>query len=502
VRKDGTISHHHYFVWLEQVIAANISSLFPGMEVVESHPFRITRDAEMEILEIEAGDLLQGMEESILKRKFGSVVQVSVYESMPQDVRNLLSKNLEIKPDDVYVLPAPLGLSDLWQLYNSVERYKLKFPPYKPFVPNVFQTKSTSGDIFKAIRQKSIMLHQPYDSFNPVVDFLYAAAVDPHVLAIKQTVYRIGQNAAVVEALLEACQRGKEVAVIMELKARFDEESNIGWARMLEHAGVHVVYGPVGLKTHAKIIMIVRQEGKIIRRYIHLSTGNYNAVTSRMYEDIGIFTCDEAIGKDATDLFNYLTGYSTKQDYQKLLVAPVNLRQKLEALIRREITHAKEGKKAHLIFKTNSLVDPDLIRLLYEASQAGVKVDLLVRGMCCLVAGVKGLSDRIRVISVVGRYLEHSRVYYFLNNRNEEIYLSSADLMTRNLDHRVEIMFPVENPAHVRYLRRDVLGNYFKDNSSARIMQPDGSYTRLKPLNKEIFDVQSVLMRIAHKNSR
>jgi polyphosphate kinase len=334
------------------------------------------------------------------------------------------------------------------------------------------------------------------------VDFLYAAAVDPHVLAIKQTVYRIGQNAAVVEALLEACQRGKEVAVIMELKARFDEESNIGWARMLEHAGVHVVYGPVGLKTHAKIIMVVRQEGKIIRRYIHLSTGNYNAVTSRMYEDIGIFTCDEAIGKDATDLFNYLTGYSTKQDYQKLLVAPVNLRQKLEALIRREITHAKEGKKAHLIFKTNSLVDPDLIRLLYEASQAGVKVDLLVRGMCCLVAGVKGLSDRIRVISVVGRYLEHSRVYYFLNNRNEEIYLSSADLMTRNLDHRVEIMFPVENPSHARYLRRDVLGNYFKDNSSARFMQPDGSYTRLKPSNEETFDVQSVLMRIAHKNSR
>ncbi len=502
VRKGGTISHHHYFVWLEQVIAANISSLFPGMEVVGAYPFRITRDAEMEILEIEADDLLQGMEESILKRKFGSVVQVSVYESMPQDVRNLLSENLEIKPDDVYVLPAPLGLSDLWQLYTSVERYKLKFPPYKPFVPKVFQTKSISSDIFKAIRQKNIMLHQPYDSFNPVVDFLYAAACDPHVLAIKQTVYRIGQNAAVVEALLEACQRGKDVAVIMELKARFDEESNIGWARMLEHAGVHVVYGPVGLKTHAKIIMVVRQEGKAIRRYIHLSTGNYNAVTSRIYEDIGIFTCDETIGEDATDLFNYLTGYSTKQDYQKLLVAPVNLRQKLEALIQREIAHAKGGRKAHLILKTNSLVDPDLIKLLYEASQAGVKVDLLVRGMCCLLAGVKGLSDRIRVISIVGRYLEHSRIYYFLNDGNEEIYLSSADLMTRNLDHRVEIMFPVENPAHVRYLRHDVLGNYFKDNSSARIMQSDGSYTRLKPLNKETFDVQDWLMSIAHKNRR
>jgi len=500
VLKDGTISHHQYFVWLEQVIAANVSSLFPDMEVVETHPFRITRDAEMEILEIEADDLLQVVEESILKRKFGSVVRVSVYESMPQDVRNLLTKNLGIKSDDVYVVPAPHGLSDFWQLYTSVERYKLKFPSYKPFVPNVFQTKRTSGDIFKAIRQKSIMLHQPYDSFNPVVDFLYAAAVDPHVLAIKQTVYRVGQNAAVVEALLEACQRGKEVAVIMELKARFDEESNIGWSRMLEHAGVHVVYSPVGLKTHAKIIMVVRQEGKVIRRYIHLSTGNYNAVTSRMYEDISVFTCDEAIGEDATDLFNYLTGYSTKQEYQKLLVAPVNLRQKLEALIQREIAHAKEGKKAYLIFKTNSLVDPDLIKLLYEASQAGVKVDLLVRGICCLLAGVKGLSDRIRVISIVGRYLEHSRIYYFLNDGNEEIYLSSADLMPRDLDHRVEIMFPVENPTHKRYLRHEVLGNYLKDNSSARIMRSNGSYTRLKPGKEKPFDVQDWLMSNAHKS--
>jgi len=501
-RKDGTIPHHHYFVWLEQVIAANISLLFPGLDVVEAHPFRIIRDADMEIQEIEADDLLQTMQQSILKRKFGSVVQVAIYESMPEDIRNLLSENLEIKPNDVYVLPAPLGLSNLWQLYTSVERQDLKFPPYKPFVPKVFQTTSISSDIFEAVRQGNIMLHQPYDSFNPVVDFLYAAARDPQVLAIKQTVYRVGQKAAVVEALLEASERGKQVAVIMELKARFDEESNINWARMLERAGVHVIYGVAGLKTHCKIIMVVRQEGEGIRRYIHLSTGNYNAVTSLIYEDIGIFTCDEAIGQDATDLFNYLTGYSTKQDYQKLFVAPVNLRQKLEALIRREIAHAKAGRKAHLIFKANSIVDPDVINLLYEASQAGVKVDLLIRGICCLKAGVKGLSDRIRVISIVGRYLEHSRVYYFLNNGNEEIYLSSADLMPRNLDHRVEIVFPVQDPAHVRYLRQDVLENYFKDNVRARIMQPDGSYARLKPLDKETFDVQDWLMRIAHKNRR
>jgi polyphosphate kinase len=499
-RKDGTIPHHHYFIWLEQVIIANIASLFPGMEVVETHPFRIIRDAEMEIQEIEADDLLEGMQQSILKRKFGSVVQVAVCDLMSEDVRNLLSANLEIKANDVYVLPTPLGLVNLWQLYTSVERYDLKFPPYKPFVPKVFQTVGVHNDIFETIRNGNIMLHQPYDSFNPVVDFLYTAARDPHVLAIKQTVYRIGQNAPVVEALLEATEHGKEVAVLMELKARFDEESNIGWARTLERAGVHVVYGLMGLKTHCKIIMVVRQEGEIIRRYMHLSTGNYNVVTSQIYEDIGIFTCDEEIGKDATDLFNYLTGYSTKQEYQKLLVAPVNLRQKLEALIQREITHAKAGRKARLIFKANSLVDPDLIRLLYKASQAGVKVDLLVRGICCLRAGVKGLSEGIRVISIVGRYLEHSRIFYFLNNEKEEIYLSSADLMPRNLDHRVEIMYPVDNPAQARYLRQDVLENYFKDNSRARIMQPDGSYTRLKPLNEKTFDVQDWLMSFAHKN--
>jgi polyphosphate kinase len=501
-RKDGTIPFHHYFVWLEQVIAGNISSLFPGMKVMEAHPFRIIRDAEMEIQEIEAGDLLQTMHESILKRKFGSVVQVAVNESMPDDVKNLLIENLEIRANDVYVLPAPLGLVSLWQLYTSVERNDLKFSLYKPFIPQVFQTTSPGYDIFEAIRQKNILLHQPYDSFNPVVDFLFAAARDPQVLAIKQTIYRIGKNAGVVEALVEAAEKGKEVAVLMELKARFDEESNIGWAQMLERAGVHVVYGLAGLKTHCKIIMVVRQEGEGIRRYIHLSTGNYNAVTSLIYEDIGIFTCDQAIGEDATDLFNYMTGYSAKQDYRKLLVAPANLRLKLEMLIKRETSNAKEGLKAHLILKANSLVDPDLIRLLYEASQAGVKVDLLVRGICCLQAGVKGLSERIRVISIVGRYLEHSRVYYFLNNGDEEVYLSSADLMPRNLDHRVEVMFPVEDPTHVRYLRHDVLENYFKDNLQARSMLPNGSYAHADPLKEEPFDVQDWLMKFAHKNER
>jgi polyphosphate kinase len=501
-RKNGTIPHHHYFVWLEQVITANISSLFYGLKVIDVQPFRIVRDADMEIQEIEADDLLQTMQQSILDRKFGSVVQLAINESMPEDIRDLLTENLEIKSNDVYVLPAPLGLVNLFQLYSSVERNDLKFPPYKAFIPKAFQIGSANSDIYEAIQQKNILLHQPYDSFNPVVDFLYTAARDPQVLAIKQTIYRIGKNAAVIDALIEAAGNGKEVAVLMELKARFDEESNIGWARMLEHAGVHVVYGVAGLKTHCKIIMVVRQEGEGIRRYIHLSTGNYNAVTSLIYEDIGMFTCDEAIGNDATDLFNYLTGYSTNQDYQKLLVAPLKLRQKLEALIQREIANAKAGRKAHLIFKTNSLVDPVLISLLYEASQAGVKIDLLVRGICCLQTGIKGLSDQIRVISIVGRYLEHSRIYYFLNNGKEEIYLSSADLMTRNLDHRVEIMFPVDDPTHVHYLRYNMLENYFMDNVRARTMQPDGSYARSKPVNADPFDVQDWLMKFAHQNSR
>ncbi len=494
-RKDGTIPYHHYFVWLEQVIAANIGSLFPGMEIVSVHPFRIVRDADTEIQEIEADDLLLSMEQTIRQRKFGSVAQVSVYEDIPRDVRDLLVDNLEIKPSDVFVQRKPLGLANLWQIYNSVERHDLKYRAYKPYTPAVFKRVESPDDIFEAIQQENILLHHPYDSFSPVVDFLNAAAHDPHVLAIKQTLYRVGSDLPVVAALLQARERGKQVAVLLELKARFDEESNIGWARKLEEAGVHVVYGVVGLKTHSKIAMVIRQEGESIRRYIHLATGNYNHFTSSTYEDVGIFTCDEAIGADATDLFNYLTGYSAQTQYRKLFVAPVNLRQKMEELIQREIEHAKKGNKAHLIFKANSVVDPQMIQMLYKASQAGVKVDLLVRGMCCLLPGIKGVSENIRVISVVGRYLEHSRIYSFHNNGKDEIYIGSADLMGRNLDNRVEVVFPVEKPEHVRHLRDNVLAAYFRDNTRSRIMKSDGTYTRLKPREKEEkFDIQEWLM--------
>jgi polyphosphate kinase len=500
VRKDGTIPHHHYFVWLEQVIMANLAGLFPGLEVVAAYPFRIIRDADVEIQEIEADDLLETMQQSIRRRKFGSVVQVEINEDMPDNVRDLLIDNLEIRQNDVYILPSPLGLSSLWQIYNNVERHDLKFPVYHPVVPRMFENTSLAGDIFDVIKRGNILLHQPYDSFTPVLDFLKAAARDPDVLAIKQTLYRVGQNAPIVEALLEASELGKQVAVLVELKARFDEESNIGWARALEQSGAHVVYGLVGLKTHCKVTMVVRKEGEGIRRYLHLGTGNYNAVTATIYEDMGMFTCDEAMAADITDLFNYLTGYSTKQDFKKLLVAPINLRSGLEKLIRREIEHAKAGRKAHLIFKVNAIVDPRFIALLYEASNAGVQLDLFVRGMCCLKPGIKGLSENIRVISIVGRYLEHSRVYYFHNDGKEEIYMGSADLMTRNHDHRVEVVFPVENKDHINYIRHGMLAVYLSDNTRARVMQPDGTYTRLEaPSEAKAVDVQEWLMAHAQK---
>ena len=494
-RKDGTIPHNHYFVWLEQVITANLASLFPGMEILAAYPFRIIRDADMQLQEIEADDLLETMEQSIRKRRFASVVQLEIYESMPNSIRELLIENLEIGHNDVYVMPAPLGLSSLWQIYNNVERHDLKFPVYYPVVPNAFRGATLAGDIFEVIKQENVLLHQPYDSFHPVIDFLRAAARDPNVLAIKQTVYRVGQNAPVVEALLEATERGKQVAVLVEIKARFDEESNIGWARMLEQEGVHVVYGLVGLKVHCKVIMVVRKEGDGIRRYLHLGTGNYNAVTSLIYEDLGLFTCDDDIASDITDLFNHLTGYSAKHDFKKLLVAPFNLRSGLEKLVRREIELARAGHKAHLIFKVNAIVDRGFIALLYEASQAGVKVDLLVRSMCCLKPGVKGISENIRVVSIVGRYLEHSRVYYFHNGGKDEIYMGSADLMTRNLDHRVEVVFPIENEGNIRYVREKMLDIYLKDNARARLMQEDGTYARLKPPgDNKVVDVQEFLM--------
>jgi polyphosphate kinase len=481
VKKDGTVPFDHYFVWLEQVIAANLDFLFPGMSVVEAHPFRVIRDADLEIQEWEAADLLETMENSVRQRRFGSVVRVGINPDMPSQIRNILSENLGLERNDIYTIEGPLGHSALMSLYN-IDRYDLKEIPFKPAIPHALQVDT---DIFAAIQHGDILVHHPYDSFSPVVDFLRQAARDPDVLAIKQTLYRVGKNPPVVAALLEAVQNGKQVAVLVELKARFDEESNIGWAKMLESEGVHVVYGLLGLKTHSKVALVIRKEGDGIRRYIHLATGNYNAVTAQLYEDIGLFTCDEQIGADATDLFNYLTGYSEKHEFRKLLVAPINLRSRMEKLIRREIDHQVKGEPAHLIFKFNHLVDQEMIQLLYLASQAGVKIDLLVRGTCCLRPGLKGVSDNIRVTSIVGRFLEHSRIYYFHNGGKEEIYLGSADLMPRNLDRRVEALFPIQDEEIIHQIHNDILKIYSIDNTKARRMRPDGSYERIKPVNKE-----------------
>ena len=467
------------FIWLEQLIIANLQFLFPGLEIVEAHPFHITRDAEVAIREVESDDLLETIEEAVWQRRFRDVVRLQVNSSMPQKILDILVSNLELAPSDIYRVEGPLDLSRMRHL-AGVERSDLKDRPFVSFVPPGFHANSDE-DIFAAIRQNEVLLHHPFESFQPVVEFLRKAATDPDVLAIKMTLYRVGRNSPIVEALLEASDNGKQVAVLVELKARFDEESNIEWARALEREGVHVVYGLVGLKVHAKIAQVVRREGDVMRRYVHIATGNYNTVTGRMYTDLGFFTCNEQIGADATDLFNYLTGYSAKGNFRKLMVAPINLRHRMEELILREIDHQKHGGHGHLIFKMNALEDPLMIRLLYRASQEGVRLDLLVRGICCLRPGIPGVSENIQVTSILGRFLEHSRLYYFRNGGNEEIYMGSADLMPRNLNRRVEILAPIEGERLVRRLKDQLLGTYLADNMKARRMLSDGSYVRISP---------------------
>ena len=478
---------------LEQLVAANVGSLFPGMKVIQSHPFRVTRDAEVAIQELEAEDLLETIEKGVRQRRFGRVVRLTVDTDMPASIRDILTENLELDARDVYTMEPPLGMSDVAQLHN-LDRPDLKYPSFVPGLPA--DVEESEGGIFAAIRRQDIVLHHPYDSFDPVVDFLDTAARDPAVLAIKQTLYRVGQNSPVVNALLEAVRRGKQVAVLVELKARFDEESNIEWARALESEGVHVVYGLLGLKTHSKIALVIRQESDRIRRYVHLSTGNYNAVTAHHYTDLGLFTCDDEIGADASDIFNYLTGYSDKRTYRRFLVAPISLRSGLEALIRREMERQRTAGDGALIIKINALVDKAMIQLLYEASRAGVQIDLIVRGMCCLRPGVPGVSENIRVRSIVGRFLEHSRVFWFANGGQEQMYLGSADLMGRNLDRRVEILFPVLDGRVIRQVKTEVLDTCLADTAKARVMQPDGTYrhVQMKP-HQGPTDSQAELIR-------
>ncbi len=480
------------FLWLEELIQANLHHLFPGMEVVESHPFHVTRDADLAIQELEAADLLETVEEGVRQRRFGAVVRLKVNQEMPETLLDVLRRNLEIEDSDIYRVDGPLALTRLRDLV-PIDRPDLKDPP---FVAHHVAGFGEKDDPFASIRRGDILLHHPFDSFQPVIDFLRAAARDPDVLAIKMTLYRVGKNAPVVEALLEALENRKQVAVLVELKARFDEESNIEWARALEREGVHVVYGLVGLKIHSKVALVVRREGELIRRYVHLSSGNYNAITAHVYTDLSLFTCDPDLGADVSGLFNYLTGYSAKTDYRKLVVAPIHLRQRLESLIRREIDFARAGKPARLIFKVNALIDPRIIHLLYEASQAGVQVDLIARGICSLRPGIEGISDNITVRSIVGRFLEHSRILYFRNGGQEEIHLGSADLMPRNINRRVEVLFPIEKPALVKHIRDRILAVYLGDNMKARTMLPDGTYVKVpRPKGQRPLDSQLLLLQ-------
>jgi polyphosphate kinase len=499
VRKDGTVPHSHYFVWIEQVIAANLDNLFPGMKILDVHPFRIIRNNDMEIQEIEAGDLLETMEESVRLRRFGRIIQLSVNDTISDEALNLLQTNLDVAPNDVYRTTGPLGLSKLMEL-SRIERYDLVAKQFTPFMPpRLRQDQNSHQDIFSLIREKEILLHHPYDSFDPVVNFIATAAKDPRVLTIKQTLYRTGQKSPIVPALLLARRDyNKQVAVLVELKARFDEESNIAWAKRLEDEGVHVIYGLVNLKTHSKIALVVREdEDGVIRRYIHLGTGNYNHQTARSYEDFGYFTCDPQMGADATDLFNYLTGYSAIDSFKKLLVAPITLRRELEVLIEAEIAHARAGEPAHMILKMNSLVDRKMIELLYRASIEGVHIDLIVRGICCIKPGLPGIGENIRVISVLGKYLEHSRIYYFANGGSPRMFMGSADLMPRNLNNRIEVLFPIENPVLIENIKSDVLEIYLRPEIRAWSMSADGSFSWLCEDPETAFDVQDHFQNVA-----
>jgi len=468
-------------VWTEQIIAAHMGRLFPGFEVLGSWPFRITRDAEMEIQELEADDLLETMAAGVHRRRFGHTIRCSIVKGTPDFVRDTLVENLELDPADMLELERPLGTSRLSDLLD-LDRPDLKDPPFTPVLPSAFDD---DVDIFAAIRKHDTLLHRPYESFTPVLQLFRQAARDPNVVAIKSTLYRVGRNSPVVKALLAAARNGKEVAVLVELKARFDEEPNIEWAKALEAEGVHVVYGLVGLKTHSKIAMVVRREDGHIRRYLHVGTGNYNASTAKLYTDLDYLTCNEDFGADASEAFNGLTGYATIDRYRRFLVAPRVLRPRMEELIRREIEHARKDGSGHLRFKMNALVDKKMIKLLYQASMAGVRCDLLVRGICCLRPGLPGVSENIRVVSIVGRFLEHSRIYWFNNGGDPEVYLGSADLMPRNLNRRVEIVFPVMDADIEERLRTEILETYWQDNVQARVMQPDGTYDRRTPAEDE-----------------
>lgn len=479
------------FVLLEELVEANRDSLFPGMITRKCHRFRVTRDADIEIREDEAEDLLRVIQQELRQRRFGTPVRLEVSADMPDEMIAYLTESLDLASEDVYVIDGPLNLQDFMSL-DDLNRPDLKDEPFSPTMPEWHGKRS----IFDVLKERDILLHHPYDSYDVVTDFINEAVDDSEVLAIKICLYRTGPDSPIPPALIRAVEKGKQVTALIELKARFDEEHNIEWARQLDEAGVHVVYGILGLKTHGKLTLVVRREGDSLKRYMHIASGNYNPTTSCTYTDVGLFTSDDEIGADASELFNYLTGCSRQIEYRKLLVAPVNLREKMTALIDREINHAQAGEPAYISAKLNRLADKQMIEKLYEASQAGVKIDLVIRGICMLRPAVPGLSENITVRNIIGRFLEHSRVFYFANGGDEEIYIGSADWMSRNLKHRIEVIAPVSDPALKHYLKDVLLAAYLRDNVKARELQPDGSYRVVprvegeKPFASQTFFIQ------------
>lgn len=467
----------HDFVLIEDLIRHNLHHLFPGVEIVGAYGFRVIRDADIEIRELEAADLVARIEQTIRLRRFGDPVLLQMEAQALPEVRKILMRLLALDKEDLFELDGMLGLEALWEL-ASVDKPSLRFPTHVPHVP---ERLDTSDDLFEEVAKRDLIVSQPYDSFRTVEKFIAGAARDPEVIGIKQTLYRVGAKSPIVESLLDAAENGKQVAAMVELKARFDESNNLVWARALERAGVHVTYGFAEFKTHAKLCLVVRREAGGIRTYAHIGTGNYNPDTSRIYTDLGLFTSDPDITQDIAELFNFLTGFTKTHRYRKILVAPVNLREGVIARIRREAEHHSASRPGRIIFKLNSLVDPEVIDALYSASQAGVQIDLIVRGICCLRPQVPALSPTIRVVSIVGRFLEHSRAFWFANQGKPELFIGSADLMSRNLDRRVEVLAPVSDPGLIDLIRSQVLESALTDQTNAWRLASDGSYSRTVP---------------------
>lgn len=481
------------FILLEQIIEKNIDKLFLNYHVLCAHPYRVMRNADLPIDEDEAADLLKEIQKQLKKRQWGEVIRLEVEASVDKKLLRFLKDELKVAEEDIFQISGPIDLTFLMKMYGLSGCDSLRYEPYKPQrVPEI----EPGEDIFEAIRGGDILLHHPYETFDPVVDFIRQAASDPDVLAIKQTLYRVSGNSPIIASLAQAAENGKQVSVLVELKARFDEENNIVWAKMLEQAGCHVIYGLVGLKTHSKIALVVRREEDGIRRYVHLGTGNYNDSTAKLYTDCGIFTCNEAIGEDATAVFNMLSGYSEPLSWNELVLAPIWLRTRFMRLIARETKHAREGKPAKIVAKMNSLCDEGIIAALYEASAAGVEIELIVRGICCLKVGIPGISENIHVRSIVGNFLEHSRIFFFLNDGEEELYMGSADWMPRNLEKRVEIVFPVEDE-QIKKEVMHILDIQMKDNVKASILQADGTYTKPDKRGKTLVNSQEYFCREA-----